>query len=413
MSYLKEYRPEDDEERQDELSRNDGGMDTGLVARTSVGGDGVQGPIKPPVGSALPGGNSPSGGRFVNFANRLSANQGVVDRTVNEVAGRVERKAADAQAGLGDLTRQFGQDSRAGMGWAPGRASFETMRTTANTQNTGSQEAVQPTGLQNLLAATSPAAVTPEAATYHGPTDLSQVAGYQNALNNITSARDEVDKLGTPSKRQALLQRTYGAADANDAAMFGAAGGSRFRGLLSKYGKMDSAPALAQSQAAGAALTAQGQQASEWAQKKAAAAEPPTLVDGTAQPEAAPNPHNPGNKPLSFNEFMNVRDDGTTDPAKWDDADPDWNLKARLYIARSLDIEGIYASLTPADIEMLRGMTDDEIDRFLVLRDKQIKPGGPLDPVNRGTGTSSEYKPSAATKRRVEAVGAGKSRNGN
>lgn len=319
MAYLKEYKPE--EEQDEEEAPSLGGSLAG-----SFGGSGPQAAPNPSV-------NSPSGGRFVNFANRVSANKGTTDRLVNKVAGQVEKAAAGT--GLADIQRQFGQDSQAGAGFG---STFKTMRDVSKTQGTaGTQQFAAPAEFPSIgtVTTTNPATMVNNSGfglptdrpvptqvndsgfglpnepaipnAYTGPKDLTEVEGFGNVVANTGRAAEQVNALTAPGGRQALLQKIAGGGNQMDAALLNAAGGGRFRALADKYkdqGK-NLISAVDASGVAGARVSKQANDAAVANQARLAAERPdPLLADGTVRADGGVvSPANNG-KGQSYDEFV-------------------------------------------------------------------------------------------------------------
>lgn len=235
-------------------------------------GQGAVGQIGLPAYSSLPGGSQATGGpgdnisKFVGFDRILSANAGAAKNMAQRVSDRVEGKATAARQSVQDLGNRFGQQAGAGtLKYNRGSLQNPTYQAPDSRQPLmGTPQRMSPAaysqasmmsarpGADTSIAGSAPVASRDFAASvaqgnYRGPNSLVDLGGYDAAAKAVEDARSEANQLDSYAGLGELLAKEYGqdkggysqGAKDFDAALAGAAGGSRFRELKNRMGNFD------------------------------------------------------------------------------------------------------------------------------------------------------------------------------
>lgn len=136
-------------------------------------------------------------GSWTNLRSYLDANRNAGRQMAEKVTGNVRQEGQEAQQALQGAQQQF-QQSVMGSGVGYGEDTQQAIQQAVQDPT----QAIQNQDLTDRIAKI-------REARYEGPTDLSQAQGYQNYLKEAGEAQQKVNKAGTMSGRNELLNKVY------------------------------------------------------------------------------------------------------------------------------------------------------------------------------------------------------------
>lgn len=267
------------------------------------------GAVAGPAGAAQAQAQAAPAGKFVNFERYINANKGAAEKTAGEMASEVGGKAQASQDALKSAQGAFSSQVAAGSPFGSGQRApthpnsafgrgapppaptqaLPASSLNANTAYAGYQmpqvaapNVTAQTGATGVsrqeLAGSGPqigggreADISADEARrraesrYTGPGSLSGMAGYDSLLSGARDAQAGLERLGSISGQQAMLQEKHGKQGGYsagqsklDAGLSNAVGRSRFDELRGKYGDLAKAIEQADAMSAQEANAARG-----------------------------------------------------------------------------------------------------------------------------------------------------------